>query len=217
MEVFMGTIMAFGFNFAPRDWSQCQGQIVAIGGQSALFSLFGTMYGGNGRDTFGYPELRGRSPIGHGQQPGFPFYPQGAETGATNITLTHAQLPAHTHTHSYSGGGGGGGISIASQLEVAKRAGTKQTPDDGDYIAMPSDGFGTSAEGNLYVTPAEATAAGTAIAGGLTVVAAGEAGGFDNTRFAIASTGLSDMVNIQNPILAINYSVAIQGLYPPRS
>ena len=70
MEPFIGQLMCVGFNFAPKGWAMCQGQLLSIAQNSALFSLLGTMYGGDGRVTFGLPDLRGRSPIGMGQGPG---------------------------------------------------------------------------------------------------------------------------------------------------
>ena len=74
MEVFIGTIQPFAFNFAPRNWALCNGQIMSIAQNTALFSLLGTTYGGNGQTTFGLPNLQGRMPIGMGQGPGLPDY-----------------------------------------------------------------------------------------------------------------------------------------------
>ncbi len=215
MEAFMGTILAFGFNFAPRDWAMCQGQIAQISGQTALYSLLGTIYGGDGRVTFGYPDLRGRSGVGFGQQPGFNLYQQGQMLGATNINLSESQMPTHTHTHSYSGSAGGD-VTLGGSLSVAETHGTKQIPDAGDYIAAPSNSFGSALEGKLYVTPAEAASVGTVPVGGLELSAAGT-GSFDNTSFTIDQTGSSDSINIQNPVTVLNYCIAVEGLYPPRS
>lgn len=89
--------MAVGFTFAPRGWALCQGQLLPIAQNSALFSLLGTTYGGDGIRTFGLPDLRGRSPIGFGQGPGLSNYPQGATGGSETVTLNTAQVPAHTH------------------------------------------------------------------------------------------------------------------------
>lgn len=97
MEPFIGTIMFFGFNFAPRGWAKCQGQLLAISQNTALFSLLGTQYGGDGRTTFALPDLQGRVPIGEGQGPGLPPYSIGQTGGAPAVTLISTQIPAHTH------------------------------------------------------------------------------------------------------------------------
>ena len=97
MDPFIGQIMAVGFNFAPRGWAMCQGQLLSISQNSALFSLLGTMYGGDGRTTFGLPDLRGRVAIGIGQGPGLSNYDQGQAGGVEQETITVNQMPAHTH------------------------------------------------------------------------------------------------------------------------
>jgi microcystin-dependent protein len=97
MEPFLGTITLFGFNFVPRGWAACQGQLLSISQNSALFSLLGTQYGGDGRTTFGLPDLRGRVPLGQGQGPGLGNYTVGEIGGLEQVTLNQTQLPAHTH------------------------------------------------------------------------------------------------------------------------
>ncbi len=88
----------FGCNFAPRTWGDCDGQLLPISQNSALFSLLGTMYGGDGRTTFGLPELRGRMAMHVGHGPGLPNYPnQGQKGGVYNVTLTQSELPSHNH------------------------------------------------------------------------------------------------------------------------
>lgn len=102
-EPFTGEIRMFAGNFAPRGWALCDGQLLAISQNDALFSLFGTIYGGDGRTTFGLPDLRGRVPIHTGNGPGLSDRRLGAKGGSENVTLTTNQLPAHDHgpiTHS---------------------------------------------------------------------------------------------------------------------
>lgn len=94
----LGQMMLFGGNFCPRGWATTNGQLLAINSNQALFSLLGTMYGGDGRTTFGLPDLRGRAPISVGQGPGLPNYTQGQKGGSETFTLTLNQLPSHTHT-----------------------------------------------------------------------------------------------------------------------
>ena len=97
-DPFIGQIHLFGFNFAPRGWAFCDGQLLPIAQHTALFSLLGTMYGGDGRTTFGLPDLKGRSAIHAGQGPGLSNVTQGAKGGAESHTLTIGQLPPHSHT-----------------------------------------------------------------------------------------------------------------------
>lgn len=104
MEPFLGQIQPFGFNFAPRGWAFCEGQLLAINSNQALFSLLGTMYGGDGRTTFGLPDLRGRSMLHKGSGPGLSTLSQGQKGGAENMTLTAANLPSHSHDLFLGGG-----------------------------------------------------------------------------------------------------------------
>ncbi|MDY0906411.1 phage tail protein [Pedobacter sp. CFBP9032] len=97
-EPFIGEIKILSFNFAPRGYMTCAGQILSIAQNTALFSLLGTYYGGNGQTTFGLPNLQGRMPIGQGQGPGLPAYTIGEVAGVPNVTLLTANIPAHIHT-----------------------------------------------------------------------------------------------------------------------
>ena len=96
-EPFIGQVMMFAGNFAPRGWAFCQGQILSIAQNTALFSILGTTYGGNGQTTFALPDLRGRVPIHSGQGPGLSSYALGQQAGAETVTLIQNQIPAHTH------------------------------------------------------------------------------------------------------------------------
>jgi microcystin-dependent protein len=90
-DVFVGEILLVPYNFAPTGFAFCEGQLLPISQNTALFSLLGTNYGGNGTSTFGLPDLRGAVPIGAGQGPGLSLYDLGQTSGATSVTLT----PAH--------------------------------------------------------------------------------------------------------------------------
>jgi microcystin-dependent protein len=105
-EPFIAEIKMFAGNFAPRGWAFCQGQILSIAQNTALFSLLGTMYGGDGRTTFGLPDLRGRVPVGQGQGPGLSPRAIGELAGVENVTLTAQQMPAHNHAAMASGAKG---------------------------------------------------------------------------------------------------------------
>ena len=93
----LGEIRMFGGNFAPRGWAMCNGQILSIAQNTALFSLLGTTYGGNGQTTFALPDMRGRAPIHPGQGPGLSNRDLGESAGAETITLSQAQMPVHNH------------------------------------------------------------------------------------------------------------------------
>ncbi len=97
MEGYIGEIRMFAGNFAPRNWAYCQGQLMSIAQNTALFSILGTTYGGDGQVTFGLPDFRGRLAIGIGQGPGLSDYELGQMAGSENITLLLPNLPAHNH------------------------------------------------------------------------------------------------------------------------
>ena len=97
-DPYLGEIRMFGGNFAPRGWSFCDGSLLAISQNDALFALLGTTYGGDGQQTFAVPDLRGRLPIHMGAQTGGPTYVIGQSAGSETVTLTSAQMPSHTHS-----------------------------------------------------------------------------------------------------------------------
>ncbi len=94
---FVGEIRIFAGNFAPKDWAFCRGQLIPISQNTALFSLLGTTYGGNGTSNFALPDLQGRAPMQPGQAPGLSPYALGQQDGAETVTLSAAQKPAHSH------------------------------------------------------------------------------------------------------------------------
>ena len=96
-DPFVAEIRIFGGNFAPIGWAFCDGQLLPISQNTALFSLLGTTYGGDGRTTFGLPDLRGRSPLHQGQGPGLTSRQLGESAGVETVTLTQSQIPMHTH------------------------------------------------------------------------------------------------------------------------
>jgi microcystin-dependent protein len=96
-EAYVGEIRMVGFNFAPIGWALCNGQILPISQNTALFSLLGTTYGGNGTTTFALPDLQNRTPIHKGQGPGLSPYSLGESGGASTVTLQQSQLSAHAH------------------------------------------------------------------------------------------------------------------------
>jgi len=105
MDPFIGQILAFGLNFAPKGWELCNGQLLSIAQYQALFSLLGTTYGGNGVTTFALPDLRGRVAINQGQSPGAKSYVMGESSGQEQVTLISTQMPTHNHVATFLGNG----------------------------------------------------------------------------------------------------------------
>jgi len=128
-EPFVGEIRMFAGNFAPRGWAFCDGQLLAVSQNDALFSLLGTIYGGDGRTTFGLPELRGRIPIHAGSGPGLTPRALGSKSGGESETVTANQLSTHNH-----------------QFRAVTEAGIDTSP--------ANDTMAPVAAGNLYRTPA---------------------------------------------------------------
>ena len=106
VDAFLGEIRMVGFNFVPQGWARCDGRLLPISSNTALFSLLGTMYGGDGQTTFALPDLRGRVAIGQGQGPGLSTTIQGEIRGSENVTLTAQNIPPHSHPLMVSSGKG---------------------------------------------------------------------------------------------------------------
>jgi microcystin-dependent protein len=96
-EAYISQIEIFGFDYAPRNWANCAGQLLSVNQNQALFSLLGTTYGGDGLTTFAHPDLRGRVPVGFGQGPGLPNYDLGQRSGEENHALSTTEMPVHNH------------------------------------------------------------------------------------------------------------------------
>jgi microcystin-dependent protein len=133
-EPFVGEIRMFAGNFAPRGWAFCDGQLLAVSQNDVLFSLLGTIYGGDGRTTFGLPDLRGRVPVHAGSGPGLSPQPLGAMAGTEAETITVNQLPSHTHN--YQANTTAGSQSAAVGNLVATRAGDPTYAEDAPSVDM---------------------------------------------------------------------------------
>jgi microcystin-dependent protein len=96
-DPFIGEIRMVGFSFAPVDWADADGQLIAISQNNALYSLYGTTYGGDGQKDFALPDLRGRAPIHCGKGPGLPEFKRGQHGGSTDVVLSEDELPSHEH------------------------------------------------------------------------------------------------------------------------
>lgn len=166
----------FAGNFAPRMWAFCEGQLLPISQNQALFSLLGTMYGGDGVTTFGLPDFRGRCGIGPGQGPALPNYNQAAKTGAETTTLNVTNLPSHTH------------------VTILRSSTNASLSDPSNAFPAPTAGRNTS--GAVQVTAYANTADSTMAANSVSVGNTGGSIGYDNMQpylalhFIIATQGL---------------------------
>ena len=167
-DFYLGEIKAFGFNFAPRGWATCSGQILPIAQNTALFALLGTQYGGNGQTTFALPDLRGRAPVHRDGT-----NPVGTVAGTETVTLLSTEMPSHAH------------VLYGTSAAANKRPATGNT-----FATDNSPNADFYARGHVLVP--------------LAPNAIGPAGG---------SQPHSNM----QPYLAINYSIAITGIFPSRN
>lgn len=199
MDEFMAIIKIFAGNFAPRSFMFCNGQLLSIAQNTALFSLLGTTYGGNGTTTFGLPDLRGRTPIGPGQGPGLPTYNLGELAGTPTTTLNITHLPSHNHTAVLSNG--------ISTPNAANAIGDASTPEN-NYLALsPKIGSGPNAtQLKTYATPTAAT-------NNIKSMAPGQASGTPTIGISGNNSAFSNM----QPYLAINYIICSEGVYPSRN
>ena len=118
-EPFLGMIALFPYNYAPRGWALCRGQLMAISQNTALFSLINTYYGGDGKSTFALPDLQSRVPVGTGQGPGLSPYTIGEETGVERVTLISSENPVHNHSFNATTDPGTGVTASGNQLANA--------------------------------------------------------------------------------------------------
>ncbi|MBO9467967.1 phage tail protein [Tropicibacter sp. R15_0] len=138
-DPFLAQIMMFGGNFAPRGWAFCDGQLLAISQYSALFSLLGTTYGGDGRTTFGLPDLRGRVAIHPGRGAGLSTYVWGERGGVQDTYLTVQNLPAHNHVAALRAETRPGNLDDPTGNMFGKNAGQYRAPSPRDDVNMSSD------------------------------------------------------------------------------
>ena len=167
-DPYIGEIRMFAGNFAPLGWAFCNGALLPIAQYEALFSLLGTTYGGDGQTTFALPDLRGRGPIHAGQGPGLTNHPQGEQGGTETVTLTVAQMPAHTHAPAAS-----------------SAAGTSSHPNGNVWAASSTSDNQYAGTSNTTMNPA-------------TIGVAGGNQPHDNRQ----------------PVLAINFIISLEGIYP---
>lgn len=136
-QPFVAEITMFAFNFAPKGWAFCAGQLLPISQNTALFSLLGTFYGGDGKSTFALPNMQGNAATSQGQSPGTSDYFIGQEGGTPNVSLLQTEIPAHTHGFMATTTPGGTRTSAGNQIAKAA-AGGKQGSWSGNYLSTAS-------------------------------------------------------------------------------
>ncbi len=174
MDPFVAEIRIFPFNFAPKGWAFCDGQLLPLSQNTALFSLLGTTYGGDGRSNFALPDMQGNAPMHPGQGPGLSLHDLGETGGSETVTLLISEIPAHNHS---------------------VRAYTGDAADSRDPTSVQT--LGTPSPGNLY-NPTTT---------GLSPMA----------PQAFSPTGGDQPHNNLMPYLTLNFCIALQGVYPPRT
>jgi microcystin-dependent protein len=194
VDPYLAEIMPFAGNFAVRGWAYCDGQLLPISQNTALFSLIGTIYGGDGRTTFALPDLRGRSIVHPGNGPGLDSIRLGERGGAQTHTLNIGEMPSHNHL-----------IAGAPAVQVTT------TSEDGED-SVPNGNFlgksvvsGVSASVDLYASDASS---GTGLLSGV----AASAG-----TLSAAINGGGQSFGIRSPYLGINMEIALVGVFPSRS
>jgi microcystin-dependent protein len=133
MDPFVAEIRIFPFNFAPKGWAWCDGQLLPLSQNTALFSLLGTTYGGNGKSNFALPDLQGNAPMHPGQGPGLSLHDLGEIGGSETVMLLESEMPAHAHT-----------VNVGGNFDI----GDSNVP-TGNIIAKSSNGFAYAAAQNL--------------------------------------------------------------------
>src|SRR5579863_125639 len=170
---FLAEIRIFPFNFAPTGWAFCDGQILPLSQNTALFSLLGTTYGGDGKSNFALPNLQGSAPLQPGQGPGLSLYDLGQIGGEQSVTLLQSEMPAHNHTAQ-----GDGNSTLAGPQGNAW-------------------GGALKGHGNLYAPTGSSNV--------------------QMSPLALSIAGGSLPHNNMMPYIALNFCIALQGVFPPRS
>lgn len=192
-DPFIGQISMFAGNFAPRGWAFCNGQLLSVSQHTALFSILGTTYGGNGQTTFALPNLQGRVPVHIGQSPDTSNYMLGEAGGVESVTLTISQMPAHSHQVTKSGSG---------SLQVAGTGSNALTTPSATNNILGASAAGGSPSAAIWSDELNDP---VSLANPI------------NANFIVQLAGGSQPFSIRNPYLGMNFIIALEGLYPVRN
>ncbi|MCV6606135.1 MAG: tail fiber protein [Porticoccaceae bacterium] len=219
MEYFISGIMPFGANFAPKNWVFCAGGLLAINDHQAVFALMGTGYGGDGRVSFGVPDLRGRAPIGVGTGHGLSTVQRGQPLGSETHTLTLDDLPAHSHEATFKPYASSGLSSFNAittvKMRVSDTAADSESPVNAyladthsEYAGDKVKTYGYAASdptGPAKYLDSQAFEATTTITGG------------SSGTVTVANTGLGDSFSLRGPGLGMYYILSLGGIFPARN
>jgi len=193
--VFISLICLWPLNWVPRDWTICDGRLLDVNQNMALFSLISNIYGGDGHNNFAIPDLRGRVPVGAGHAPGTSYYNLGQKSGMEYISLQAAQMPSHSHGASFNSG--------SVTIKASSDSGTEKVPGTNNASTLAASDQGRDPASNIYnsETPSVDLNVDPSFEGAVTIDNAG---------------GGQAHYNVQ-PFTCVNYMIALEGLYPPRS
>jgi microcystin-dependent protein len=218
-QPFVGEIKLFGFNFNPRGYSLCNGQTIAITQQQALFALIGTYYGGNGTSTFQLPNLQSRVPIGFGQGAGLSLFTLGEAGGVENVSILLNNMPQHNHTAqtTVNPSSSLAATTVINALTGVTPTSRLSTPAGNLLTVAALASGGPNSAVDAYAAPGTGTAAtmATGPTGAATTTLTGGVTATAQTTVGVAGGNVP--VSIQQPYLAINYSIAMIGIFPTRS
>jgi microcystin-dependent protein len=198
-DPYVGEIRMFGGNFAPRGWQLCNGQLLPIAQNQALFAIIGTSFGGNGTTNFGLPNLQGRMPMHWGNGQGLTPRTLGESAGAENTSVLIANMPPHTHVATFTPSGGG-----AAQVNVTATVGNLPTAAGNMLGQSPAAG---PTQAPIYAPPT------SPVSGTLAGVSGGGGGG----TVTVALTGSGLPVPTVSPFQAVTFIIALVGIFPSRN
>jgi len=226
-DPYLGSVCVTAASYCPRGYEVAAGQINAISENQALFSLLGNRFGGDARSTYGYPDLRGRAPIGTGRGPGLTDFDLGKMVGQETKTLTISQMPSHTHDATFTPSGGASSGTASGTISVPVTGSAKiATSSTGAGSITPSDHavLGKAAQGlggvTLYSPAGTAADLNIGPAGAVTGTASGPValdvdltGGVTGT-VDLTDTGEGRAFYVVAPRIALTFCIATEGLYP---
>ncbi|WP_430431159.1 phage tail protein [Oceanicaulis sp.] len=198
MDAYISMITPFGCNFIIRDWGACSGGLIAISQNNALFSLLSNFYGGDGRVSFGLPDLRGRAPVNFGVGPGLNPVILGQKSGLEYTSIGTAHLPPHSHTFNATGATDGATTSLPVSADPAF-----DTSPDGNYLGV------TSSSTRIYSSTLSSPAGEM---GPISIPA--QPVSVSGTTF---NTGLGQQLYVRSPYQGVNFQICMFGIYPSRS
>ena len=226
MDPMLGMIYLVPFNWAPSGYLMCQGQSLSISQYQALFTLLGTTYGGNGSQTFGLPNLQGRVPLGFGTSASGTSYPLGQAVGTEKATLSVANLPTHAPSATFTPTTGSqsvtipattGNLTVGVTVNATGNLAANAVPSSTNAMLSAASGstklYGPTATSNLVpLAGTSASVTGTASTAASSVNVTTVTGG----SVTIAPVGGNQPVSTLPPVLALNFIIAMQGIYPSR-